>query len=273
MGIFGSKYPQKADQQATTEDVLPAYMTGAAVPAEHQGVNLSKAAKISVTKRPSFSGRQFALYKGSDVSYSMDGFINNGDLDYLTEGISVVSYENRWDADNIVPAFPYGRNVSLDPFLVELGKTSGVGQKIVQHANRQRVNRGGTNFVPPVDAIVRHYQKSDDWGLRPALAFIQTDGINSDQAELSRKLTEYSKLPIHWVFVYYGDVRPDGRDNAANLRALDDGSTMRGRKVDNVSVFIAGPEPKRVTPMELYDGLLTGPAQWITDATQAGILR
>lgn len=273
MGFFNRQQRTQTGQFTPAEDVLPAYMTGATLPDDYKGVNLSKAARVSVVKRPTFAGRQFALYKGSDVSYSMDEFINNGDLDYLTEGISVVSYENRWDADNIVPAFPYGRNVSLDPFLVELGKTSGVGQKIVQHANRQRVNRGGTNFVPPVDAIVRHYQKSDDWGLRPALAFIQTDGINSDQIELSRKLTEYSQLPIHWVFVYYGDVREDGHDNAANLRKLDSGENMPGRKVDNVSVFIAGPEPKRVTPMELYDGLLTGPAQWVTDATQAGILR
>lgn len=265
--------PNSGNPVPNEPDKLPAYMTGATPPTDGgQPVSLSKAAKVSVLKRPSFNGRKFALYFGADISYSMTGFISSGALDYVTEAISTVSYENGWDADNIVPSFPYGENVSMEPYLVELGQHAGVGNRIVQHGERQRVSRAGTQFAPPVNAIFNHYRKSDDWGVNPAIAFIQTDGMNSDMTRLKRDLTDYSREPIHWVFVYFGDIDPDGNDQAKNLRLLDSGATMPGRKVDNVSVFLAGPEPKRVTPLELYDGLLEGPAAWITEASQAGIL-
>lgn len=272
MGFFNRQQRTQTGQFTPAEDVLPAYMTGATLPDDYKGVNLSKAARVSVVKRPTLA-RKWAVYFGGDISYSMSDFISNGDLDYLTEGISTVVYENGWDADNKVPAFPYGANVARQPYMIYLGQHAGSGQALWGHGAREGVDQGGTKFVPPVEAIAYHYQQSDDWGVNPALVFVQTDGLNSDMSKLATVLTAFSHLPIHWVFVYYGDVRKDGHDNAANLRKLDSGENMPGRKVDNVSVFIAGPEPKRVTPMELYDGLLTGPAQWVTDATQAGILR
>lgn len=272
MGFFNKQSRTQTGQFTPAEDVLPAYMTGAQLPAEYTGVNLSKAARISVVKRPTLA-RKWAVYFGGDISYSMADFIQSKSMDFLTEAISTVVYENGWDADNIVPAFPYGANVAQVPYLIHLGQHAGSGQALWEHGARNGVNQGGTKFTPPVEAIAAHYQGSDDWGVNPALAFVQTDGLNSDMSKLATVLTAFSSLPIHWVFVYYGDVRKDGHDNAANLRKLDTGANMPGRKVDNVSIFIAGPEPKRVTPMELYDGMLTGPAQWVTDATRAGILR
>lgn len=255
-----------------TNDVLPAYMTGKDLPAEYKGVNLSKAARVSVVKRPALD-RKWAVYFGADISYSMDEFIRVGAMDYLTEAISTVVHENGWDADNVVPAFPYGADVARLPYMIRLGEHQGAGQKLWEHGARQGVNQGGTNFVPPVSSISAHYRGSDDWGTNPALVFIQTDGINSDIIQLASVLTDLSNQPIHWVFIYYGEVRSDGRDNAKNLRALDNGTLTPNRVVDNVSVFIAGPEPKKVTPMELYDGLLTGPANWADESTRAGILR
>jgi vWA found in TerF C terminus len=271
MGLFGNK-TKSGTSGPRVDDILPSYMTGAPVSAEEKAVNLSKAAKISLEKFPRLD-RRWALYKASDISYSMDGYIHNGDLDYLTEAISTVSYENGWDSDNKVPVFPYGQNVARKPYVLQLGSHKGSGNKIVQHGNQQGVQRGGTRFVPPVEAIFNHYRNSEDWGQRPAIAFIQTDGLNSDMNTLATRLTDYSPYPIHWVFIYYGEVDTvHGRDNAANLRQLDDGRVMPNRSVDNVSVFIAGPQPKKVLPVELYEGLLTGPNQWVADAQAAGIL-
>lgn len=277
MGFFGDKRhrqnaPRTIEDSPLAADVLPSYMTGVPVPAEEQGVSLSKAAKISLDKFTNLR-RQWAVYKASDLSFSMQKYLADGSLDYLTEAILQVMWEHGWDADNKVPAFPYGRNVAQEPYEILLGQHNGASQRLIEHADSQRVDRGGTNFAPAAHAIMEHYRNSEDWGKHGAIVFFQTDGLNYDMDQLIKVLTLASEFPMHWVFIYYGDVDPSGwgSDNAANLRKLDDGRIMPNRRLDNVSMFIAGPEPKRVTPMELYRGLLTGPNKWVTEANFAGV--
>lgn len=281
MGLFGDKRHRanRPSDKPLAEDVLPGYMTGKApsdkLDSQPRGVNLSKAARVTLKKYPKLA-RPWAVYSAIDVSYSMDEYIGDGSLDYLTEAICAACYEGGWDSDNKVPAFPYGKTVAPEPYTLELGASRGSGQAIRSHAGSQGVNRAGTYFCPPVMSISQHYKKSSDWGFRPALAFIQTDGINADHDRLSRLLAQASALPIHWVFIYYGFVDPSGQgiDNAANLRKLDNGigMGMEQRIVDNVSIFIAGPKPKRVTEEELMEGLMAGPNQWVSDAIDAGLL-
>lgn len=255
-------------------DRLPAYLTGGQPPADAiepdgKPVNLSKAAKVSVQKRPTLAGRQFAFYLMGDMSGSMAGFIRDGHLDYLTEAILVVVDENNWDADRTVPAVPYatGAAGAID---IRLGQHQGAASRMQEFGQRNNIG-WGTQYTPGIDAVVRHYQASDDWNKRPAVCVLQSDGQDGDPVTTARRLTEYSALPIFWVLVYFGQVDPKGFDEARGLRALDAGTSMPGRKTDNVGLFIAGPEPKRVTPIELYEGLLEPVAQWLAQAPRDGV--
>lgn len=251
-------------------DKLPAYLRGVAPPTDGgQVVSLTKAAKVSVLKRPTFAGRTFAWYLMGDMSGSMADFIRDGHLDYLTEAILVLVHENGWDEDGIIPAVPYATraNGALD---FGPGQHRGAGARLRDFGTRNRIG-AGTSYAAGIEAVVRHYQSSPDWNQRPAIVVLQSDGMDNDGHTTKRKLTEYSSLPIHWVMVYFGDVDPNGRDSAAFMRECDQGIGLEGRKTDNVSMFIAGPQPKLVTPTELYDGLLDGPARWLAQAPQDGV--
>lgn len=255
-------------------DKLPAYLTGdqpPTDPADPAGgpVSLRKAARVSVTKRPTFAGRQFAFYMMADMSGSMSGYIGDGSLDYLTEAILVVVDENNWDADRIIPCVPYATSAA-GAIEIELGSHQGAARRMQEFGERNGIG-WGTQYHWGIDAVVTHYQNSPDWNERPAICVLQSDGRDGDPATTARKLTAYSRLPIHFVLVYFGQVDPDGRDEARSMRALDQGTSMAGRATDNVSLFIAGPEPKRVTPLELYDGLLEGPSQWLQQAPRDGV--
>lgn len=260
--------------QSRIGDKLPAYLTGGQPPTDPTDptgapVDLRKAAKISVLKRPTFAGRQFAFYLMGDMSGSMRGYIEDGSLDYLTEAILVIIDENRWDSDGVIPCIPYATSAS-GAVEVRLGQHRGAAARMRQYGEQNGIG-WGTQYHWGIDAMVTHYQSSPDWNKRPAICVLQSDGLDNDPRTTARKLTAYSKLPIHFVLVYFGDVDPDGNDEARSMRALDKGTSMTGRMTDNVSLFIAGPEPKRVTPLELYDGLLEGPAQWLRDAPRDGV--
>lgn len=251
-------------------DKLPAYLRGAQPPTDGgQVVSLTKAAKVSVLKRPTFAGRTFAWYIMGDMSGSMMDFLDNGDLDYLTEAVLVVVEQNRWDEDGIIPAVPYATRAA-GALEIGPGQSAGAGRRMRDFGYRNRIG-GGTTYAAGIEAVVTHYQASPDWGQRPAIVVLQSDGMDNDPHTTRRKLVEYSRLPIHWVMVYFGDVDPNGNDQARFMRECDQGIGLEGRATDNVSLFIAGPQPKLVTPTELYDGLLDGPAKWLAQAPQDGV--
>lgn len=250
-------------------DRLPAYMTGEPTPDQDGPVSLKKAAKVSVEKRPTLRNRQFAVYLMADMSGSMASFIQNGDLDFLTEAILTLVDENDWDADRIIPCVPYatGAAGAVD---IHLGQHKGAAHRMQTYGQKNRIGFG-TMYHHGIEAVVQHYQSSPDWGKRPAIVILQSDGADNDPNATAQLLTRYSSLPVFWVMVYFGEVNPDGRDGAKSMRALDSGGSMPGRVTDNVSLFIAGPEPQRVTPTELYEGLLDGPAKWLAQAPRDGV--
>lgn len=250
-------------------DRLPAYLRGVTPPTDGgKVVSLSKAARISMVKRPVLN-RPLAWYLMADMSGSMSGFISGGHLDYLTEAILVAVETNGWDADGIIPAVPYATSaagaVEFGP-----GEHRGAAVRMREYGSRNRIG-AGTSYAAGIEAVVAHYQASPDWGQRPAVVVLQSDGLDNDGHRTKRQLVEYSRLPIHWVMVYFGDVDPNGRDSAAFMRECDRGDGLEGRATDNVSLFIAGPQPKLVAPAELYDGLLDGVARWLVQAPQDGV--
>lgn len=262
--------PSNRTVTSNVGDKLPAYLRGVQPPTDGgQVVSLTKAAKVSVLKRPTFAGRTFAWYLMADMSGSMTDFISGGHLDYLTEAILVLVEQNRWDEDGIIPAVPYA---SYAAGAIEFGpgQHQGAAVRMRKFGERNRIG-AGTSYAAGIEQVVQHYQSSPDWDKRPAIVVLQSDGLDSDTVRTKRMLVEYSRLPIHWVMVYFGDVDPDGNDAARFMRECDQGVGLSNRKTDNVSLFIAGPQPKLVTPTELYDGLLDGPAKWLAQAPRDGV--
>lgn len=267
MGFFKRSVP------TVDSSWLPGYLRGESgyrhAGREEARVDLLKAASVSLTKAPKMQ-RPWAVYMVADVSGSMNGYLADGSLDYLTEAILSAVDRGGWDADRIIPVIGYAERACA-PFRIGLGNASGFVPALRRQMQRDRVTGYGTSYASAVEAVVADYRASEDYGKRPAVVFFQSDGIDGDPAATARLLTEYSDEPIHWVLVYYGRISEGDSGNAASMLALDEGTSMRGRTTDNVSMFIAGPEPKRVTPEELYEGLLTGPNAWLEYAPRDGV--
>jgi len=275
MGLFNRGKGTSAPEPAAFEpDVLPAYMTRSndvQVTESRGRVSLQKAAGISLAKRPVLSAHKFAVYVVGDLSPSMDGYLRDGSFDYLTDAIMALVREGNWDADGVIPLIGY--SIKATSVLEIDGDSTGAGSDLRQLGINEHIG-GGTVYVSGIRRFWDHYRSSADYGKYPALVFLQSDGQDSNPAATAKLLTELSSEPIHFVLVYYGGVDQGGqppRDNASSMRELDQGGSMPGRKTDNVSLFIAGPEPKRVTPAELLDGLLEGPAAWLRQAPVDGV--
>jgi hypothetical protein len=275
------KFKKSAGQSTTyAPDILPAYMTGKEastliVPGSADArVQLTKAARVSMQKRPNLGGRQFAFYVVVDMSGSMSYYLPS-DVDYLVEATLTVIDENGWDADNTVMCLAYANRAS-SVLEVQLGKHRNVVRDL-QNLQRKESIGGGTAYAAGVQAVMTHYRQSPDYGRVPAVVVFQSDGQDPNKAETARLLTECSSEPVFWVLTYYGSVDRDAKDGqppndeAASMRELDLGVTMPGRATDNVGLFIAGPEPRRVTPEELYDGVLSGVSDWVDQAPRDGV--
>lgn len=214
-------------------------------------VSLAKTAAVSLQKT-GLSGQRAAVQLVLDHSGSMQPYYNNGAVQRLAEqalGLSV-----NLDDDGSVPLIFFGSYVEQYDD-IRLDNYSGLVD-----TTHPRVHWGSTDYVAAINAAITEYQKSG--ATDPGLVIFQTDGEPNSRKAVERALRDASGLPIFWAFVGFG-----GR--VEFLEKLDD---LRGRKVDNASFFHAA-NPHAVTDSQLYDGITSEFAQWLTAARAAGILR
>lgn len=258
--IFGKKAAHTTSESTTNKP------TGGAP----GGVNLRKAAGISLAKTPNMR-RPWAVYLGADVSYSMvaAGYLP-GDVERLAEAVLTVVDEGGMDDDRIVPCFPFASRTPKKPLELQFndGPPASAGRRIVDHSNTHGGVGGGTSYANVIQSTWDHYRASSSFGKAPLLGIIQTDGADGDLNKTKQVLVDLSHQPAHWVFVFFGSERSR---EAATLRDLDSGKALRDQLVDNVSVVWAGERPSQLDPTVLYDGLLTGPSQWLKEAPARGI--
>ncbi len=278
MPLFRSSRTRTTGQGVYPADVVPGYMRGIDAQPIRAGtaegkVRMTKAAQQITAARPVL-GRRMAWYILGDLSGSMSPFLP--DLDYLTEAVLTAVDVNGWDDDGVVPCFGYA-NQATSPVMAKLGAHEGVVNELLRLQRDERIGYG-TNYTCALQAAVDHYRRSDSWGAAPAVIVLQSDGRNvPHQADTAKLIAACSKDPVHFVLVYFGDVakpvEPGAApgDEAASMRELDLGYNMPERKVDNASLFIAGPKPRLVAPAELYEGLVAGVARWLEEAPRAGV--
>lgn len=197
-------------------------------------VSLTKQAAVSLEKNH-LSGQRAAVYLVADHSGSMDRFYTNGDMQDLAE--KVLGMSANLDDDGTVPVIFFERNahraqeVGLDNY-----------QGWIQQAH-QTIPWGSTNYVSAMDAVVRHYKHCG--AKDPALVVFQTDGEPDNPLGVERKLREYSKLPVFWYFVGFGQ----------HTQYLNTLAHLTGRQYNNVGVFLTGARPKSVSASSLYEHL------------------
>ncbi|MFD4921199.1 VWA domain-containing protein [Streptomyces goshikiensis] len=214
-------------------------------------VNLIKAAAVSLEKS-GLTGRRAAVQLVLDHSGSMQPFYRDGSVQRLAE--QALGLSANLDDDGSVPITYFGSTVDamcearLDNYAGIIDRTHGGSRW------------GSTNYVAAMRNAIDEHEVSGVTA--PGFVIFQTDGAPDNQGATENMLREASRLPIFWAFVGFGP-------SVRFLEKLDD---LGGRQVDNASFFHAR-DPYQVSDAELYDGLTSQYAGWLTAATAAGIVR
>ncbi|MFE5920897.1 VWA domain-containing protein, partial [Streptomyces sp. NPDC056468] len=110
------------------------------------------------------------------------------------------------------------------------------------HAGLGRMGR--TSYHVAVEEVLAHHAKTAPG--TPALVVFQTDGAPDAKTPATHALTEAAKNhpAVFFSFVAFGD--PENK-------AFD---YLRKLKLDNMSYFLAGEDPKELTDAEIYEGIL-----------------
>lgn len=248
-----------ADRFRKKEDQTPTPQ--AAASQEGGGISLKKAAGISLKKYAN-TQRKWAVYLDVDGSPSMAPYVPK-DVEFLVEAVLTATQEGDWDDDGIIPSLIFGREPSkvID---IKLGEHSGAWGKLKQ----LNYDSWGTAYAPALRASWEHYKSSDSYGKVPALMFFQTDGQDGSIAETRRLLSELSGEPVVIVIVGYGDEKSPEFEAARSYVA----GSGYNRTVQNVFLFVAGRHPHKINPVDLFDGLLVGPSEWLQKAPAAGVV-
>ncbi len=205
-------------------------------------------------------GQRVAVYQVIDVSGSMSPHFSSGDVQNFAE--QALALSAHLDDDGRVPVVFFDSHPA-EPADMYVTQAHGA---IIRAMNGRRLG-GGTSYATAMEKIIRAHRGN----ATPALVLFQTDGQDGNQQATIRLLCESANLPIFWQFIGFG---PNNRlspfDEFKFLRKLD---KIRGRVVDNAGFFPAGQNPRGLTDLAMYDGILNEFPQWLTKARQAGVLR
>lgn len=215
--------------------------------------SLVKSAAISLTKH-GIDQQRAAVYLVLDHSGSMMPFYARGDVQRLAE--QALGLSANLDDDGSIPLVYFGTDIT-EPQTISIGQHHGIIDRT--HAS---VRWGSTNYAAAINWIADEYRSAAWVRETPALVIFQTDGEPDSREAAALALAAASTLPIFWVFVGFGG-------SVQFLQQLD---TLPGRAVDNASFFHA-PRPELVPDAELYDGITSEFATWLTAARAAGIIR
>lgn len=213
-----------------------------------------RAAGVSLRKN-NLDNVKMDVYCVVDWSKSMRDYFRLGDVQTFTDRILALGA--RLDDDGIIPVIFFGVR-TLPAVTVTVNNHAGAVARIVDAAGGLGQMHGGTHYAPAI-RTVRNLHRGK---LKPALVVFQTDGNNFDKAETTRELVDAANEGLFWQFTGWG---------AGPFPYLHQLDTMGGRRVDNAGFFPAGDDPSAIGDEQLYDLILNGVQQWLTEATAAGI--
>lgn len=230
----------------------------AASPAESSSslLSLVKTAKVSLDKH-GLDGQRAAVYLVLDRSGSMKPYYHDGSVQHLAE--QALGLSANLDDDGIVPLVFFDHH----PYpAIDISLSAFHGR--ISHAHTLfggDTTMGGTKYTIAMQAVVDHYNFAGT--AEPAFVIFQTDGQPSDADAATKMLRRYSTKPIFWAFVGFGG------QPVPYLQSLDN---LADRAVDNASYLHVGASPQRMPDSDLYDGITSQFAPWLTSARAAGIL-
>lgn len=227
-----------------------------------------------VASQRGLEGTQAAVYLVLDRSGSMDfpsrNYYRHGAVQYFAERILGMAVH--FEDDGSVPVVFFDDGLKgMD----ELSLRDYQGK--IQKAHAKLGSMGGTDYAVAMDAVVRHYQSTGkaEQGI-PAFVIFQTDGSPWNKQIAVDRICQYSRLPLFWQFVGFGEDRVydyDDEDGLGFLQRLDDIPVPSMRPIDNSDFFPVGTDPTAMRDSELYNRLMTEFPGWIARARQMGILR
>ncbi|MEV6997363.1 VWA domain-containing protein [Streptomyces sp. NPDC093982] len=199
------------------------------------------AAAATLTKT-NLTGTTAKLYLVLDRSASMRPYYKDGSAQALAEQTLALAAHLDPEAT--------GPKVHVVFFSTELDGTGELTltdheNKIDElHAGLGRMGR--TSYHVAVEEVVAHHTRTAPG--TPALVVFQTDGAPDAKTPATHALTEAAKNhpAVFFSFVAFGD--PENK-------AFD---YLRKLKLDNMSYFLAGEDPKELTDAEIYEGILAG---------------
>lgn len=220
------------------------------------GIDLSKtgladkyhAAKEAIDKHKLDDVRA-AVYLVLDRSGSMRPFYGNGSVQNLAE--QALALAAHFDDDGTVPIVFFD-SVAYPPIEVRAFDYRGaVDAGLATLPSRW----GSTNYSDAMRAVIAHHRQSSTGA--PAFVIFQTDGSPDSKSAAEAVICESASLPIFWQFIGFGD------DKFTFLRKLDELKVPKKRVVDNAGFFPAGPDPKSIDDVALYNQLMAEFPQWL----------
>lgn len=238
-------------------------------------VSLAKKASVSLEKK-GFSAHEAQVALIMDISGSMKPLFQNGTVQELIARTMALGIN--FDDNGAIDIFAFGKNAH-DLGEMTPDQFSTAADWILQKTGYE----GSTLYSLPMMEVARHYgfrqtkrvggflgfggTEKEVWVESqafeyPIYAFFVTDGDNSDRGETRKIIHEISNYPIFFQFIGIGD------NSFSFLEELDD---IEGRTLDNAN-FFAVPDPKKMSPEDMFDKMMEEYPQWVKDIKGKGWL-
>ena len=241
-----------------------------------QLVSLAKKANITLEKK-GFVAHEAQVALIMDISGSMKPLFRDGTVQELIARTMALGIH--FDDNGAIDIFAFGKEShNLGEMTADLFSTS--ADWIVKQTGFE----GNTLYSKPMMEVARHYgfcqkrtvggffgfggEEKEVWVENeqfeyPIYAFFVTDGDNNDRAETRRIIFEISKYPVFFQFIGIG------KNSFSFLEELDN---IEGRELDNAN-FFAVPDPKSMSPENMFDKMMEEYPQWVKDVQQKGWLK